>query len=345
MSKKIKDRISLNNVKEFIEYYLENLYKEGFTPFQEKPTVEIFPKRKDLVGIVLLDEKNSEIICRFVDEPRYGNDYLFLSTKELKEEKNLQSLGESYAYRKAHEMRVDNAYSINLERVDNLLKDGHYAVALVFLVSAFENMMKELFLLYNELWFLPDDDYDDEIYIKIGVILDSNNPTYKIRFPKIKQINGRYIGIEQTKIKIASQWKNVKYWEQIHKICKKLGVYDLYILKKQGNNGLEIGKFEILKGILEKLKVLNFQRIFKKGGTKNLFEMFYNISLDGFKKSLIRINNFIEKRHNIIHGTLKDDHIEEQMVLDFRSLIQKLVSYIRDELDRKHYENLTWGVQ
>lgn len=351
MSENIKDQFPLNNVKMFIKYYLEYLQKEGFTLFQEKPTVEVFPKRKNLVGLTLIDEKNTDIKCIFVDNPRQGDDYLFVSVEELKQETMLQELGESYALRKLDQMRVDNAYSINLKRVENLLKDGHYAVALVFLVSAFENITRELFFLYNELWFsLDDDDFDDEVYKKIGVVIDPNiSESFILNFfSKVKEVNGRKIGIERTKLDIAKKWKKIRYWEKIHKICKSLGIYNEYILKKEGNKGLEIGRFEILKEILEiqakEMKIFNFQKIFRKWGIKKSFETFFNINLKGFDETLTILDNYIKKRHKIIHGTLKDDQIKEYMVLDFRSRILKFVSYLRDELTMKYRENFTFWV-
>lgn len=73
----------MNNIKKFIKYYLEHLRKDGFTPFQEMPTVEVFPKRKNLIGLSLIDEKNPEIKYTFVNDPRQGDDYLFVPIDEL----------------------------------------------------------------------------------------------------------------------------------------------------------------------------------------------------------------------------------------------------------------------
>ncbi len=80
MPENIKDQILLNNVKKFIKYYLEYLQKEGFTQFQEKPTVEVFPKRKNLVGLALIDEKNRDLNCFFIDNPHQADDYSFWGT-------------------------------------------------------------------------------------------------------------------------------------------------------------------------------------------------------------------------------------------------------------------------
>ncbi len=350
MSENIKDQIPLDNVKKVIKYYIEYLQKGGLTLFQEKPTVEIFPKRKNLVGLALIEENNKDIKCIFVDKPRRGEDYLFVSVEDLNQETMLQKLGESYAFGKLAQRRVDNAYSINLQRVENLLRDGHNAVAFVFLVSAFENITRDLFFLYNELWFsLDDDDFDEEVYKKIGVIIDPkiNESFISSYFSNYKVINGSKFGIEKIKLEVATKWKLARYWEKIHKICNKLGVFNEYILKKQGINGMEIGNFEILKEILEKkakqMKILNFQKINGKWGIKKSFKEFFNIDLKGFKETFTILDKCIKKRHEIIHGTLKDEQIDEQMVLDFKSLILKVVSYLRDEINYKYRENLRFG--
>ena len=347
ISEHIKDQISENNVRKFIEYYINYLEKEGFTPFQRKPTVEIFPKGRDLIGIALVSDNNPCIIVNFVDNPHQGDDYLFLSIEELKEEQMLSELGEVHAIRKLAFIRVDNAYNINIQRVKNLLKDGHYAVALIFLVSAFENIMKELFFLYNDIWFSQDeDDFSDEIYRKVGVIFGPKIDESIILglFSTYKEIDGKKIGIEKNKLNIAEKWKRTMYWENIHKICKKLGIYNEYILKKQGNNGMEIERFEILKEILEKqakeMRILNFQRINGKGGFKMLFESFFNINFKGFDETLNSLDRYIKMRHSIIHGTLKDEQIDENIVNDFYSRVLKIVSYLRDVLNSKYRDNL-----
>lgn len=347
MTENIKDQISKNNVKEFIKHYLDYLKNEGFTLFQMKPTVEIFPKTGKLIGIALIPDNNPDFRIDFVNDPHQGADYLFVSIEELKEESKLKELGEVYGIWKSAYMRLDNSYNTNIQRVKKLLDDGHYAVALVFLASAFENITRELFFLYNNIWFSYDeDDFSDDIYKKVGITFGPKIDESIISgyFSRYKEINGKRIGIEKTKLEIAKKWKKTRYWEKIHKICKKLGVYDEYILKKQGNDGLEIGRFEILKEILEKLayemRVLNFQRIYDKGGIKMLFSSFFNISFGSFKETLNNIDKYIKMRHSIIHGTLKDEDIKENMVTDFRSHILKIVSYLRSELDMKYRDNL-----
>ena len=322
MTENIKDQISKNNVRVFIKHYLDYLKNKGLTLFQGTPTVEIFPKTEELIGIALLGENNAHFRIDFVNDPRLGDEYLFVPIEELKEESKLKELGEVHGIWKLALIREDNAYNTNIQRVEKLLDDGHYAVALVFLVSAFENSTKELFFLYNKIWFSYDEeDFDDDIYLKVGTRFGSKIDDSVISgyFSRYKEINGKRIGIDKTKLEMAKAWKKTIYWEKIHKICKKLGVYDEYILKKQGNNGMEIGRFEILKEILEKsareMRGLNFQRIYKNGGINKLFSSFFNISFDSFKETLKNLDNYIRMRHSIIHGTLKDEEIKENTVM------------------------------
>ena len=65
-----------------------------------------------------------------------------------------------------------------MERINNLLEDAHYSIALVFLVSAFENITKDLFFLHHELWFSRELEevgkFSDEILKKIGTIIDAS---------------------------------------------------------------------------------------------------------------------------------------------------------------------------
>ena len=44
------------------------------------------------------------------------------------------------------------------------------------------------------------------------------------------------------------------------------------------------------------------------------------------------IKENIEKRHQIIHGTLKDDKIDEKMVEDFKAAIGKFISYLGEKI-------------
>jgi len=347
MSKNIKDQISLNNVKKFITYYLNYLQKEGLNPFQTKPTVEVFPKSIDLIGIALIADNNTDIRIKFVNTPQRGEDYLFVLIEELKEEYMLEELGEIYAIRKLAYMRADNAYNTNIQRVKRLINDGHFAVALVFLVSAFENITRELFFHYSDIWFSQvKDDFSDEIYKKVGVVFGPKIDESIITglFAVYKVIDGQTIGIERTKLDIAKKWKKTRYWENIHNICNKFGIFNEYLLKKQGINGKEIGRFEILKEILEKLvektRVLNFQRIYGKGGIQMLFKSFFNIKFEDFNDTLKALDKYIEMRHGIIHGTEKDEEIDESLVFDFKSRVLKLISYLRDELNIKYRDNL-----
>ncbi len=81
MTNNIKDQISQKNVKVFIKHYLDYLKNEGFTLFQMKPSVEIFPKTGDLIGIALIDGNHSDIRIDFVNDPQQGDDFLHHNKK------------------------------------------------------------------------------------------------------------------------------------------------------------------------------------------------------------------------------------------------------------------------
>ncbi len=342
MSKSIADKISLENVKKVIEIFLNELKTEGFTLFQNQPTVEVFFKGEKFVGVSLIDENNEEINCYLNNNPRSGKVYLYFPIEQLNDDHSLPFLGKTNTYRLLEQIKATNAYNINLERVDKLLEDGHYSVALIFLVSAFENVSKDLFFLHHELWFSREleevDKFSEDILKKIGTTID---PKIKDEFKNTYfsyygTVDGKIIGIEKEKFAIAEKWRNLRKWELIHKVCRDLGIYNDYIQKKMGNQGKEIGRFELLKEILEKrsrdLDVLNFQKISGKRGVKKSFETFFNIRLDDFKNELELIKENIKIRHQIIHGTLKDENISEQMVRDFRAAIEKFITYLGEKI-------------
>jgi len=342
MSINLADKISLDNIKKVIEIFLNELKTEDFTLFQNQPTAEVFFKGGDFVGVSLIDENNAEINCYLADNPRSGKYYLFFTIEELNDDNSLQFLGKTNCYKILDQFKADNAYSINLLRVDQLLKDGHYSIALIFLVSAFENILKDLFFLHHKLWFSLEfeevDDFSEDILKKVGTIIDPKiDDSYKqTMFSYIKEIDGKIIGIEREKLATANKWKDLRYWERIHKVCKDLGIINEYLQKKMGNQGEEIGGFEILKEILEKsardIGILNFQRIYGTGGVKKSFETFFDIKLDPFKDELNLIAENIKRRHQIIHGILKDDKIDERMVKDFKAAIGKFITYLGEKI-------------
>lgn len=342
MSLNLADKISLDNVKKVIEILLNELKTEGYTLFQNQPTAEVFFKGGDFVGVSLIDENNVDINCYLADNPRSGKFYIYFTIEQLNNDNSLPFLGKTNCYKILDQIKADNAYSINLQRVDKLLKDGHYSIALIFLVSAFENISKDLFFLYHDLWFSLEfeevDNFNEEILKKVGTIIDPkiDDAYKKTNFSYIKEIDGKIIGIEREKLITANRWKDFRYWERIHKVCRDLGIVHEYIQKKMGNQGKEIGGFEILKEILEKsandMGVLNFQRIYGTGGVKKSFETFFNIKLDLFKDELNFIAENIKKRHQIIHGTLKDEKIDESMVKDFKAAIGKFITYLGEKI-------------
>ena len=350
MSKSKSDQISLENVKKVIEIFINELKTKGFALFQNQPTVEVFFKGEKFVGVSLIDENNEEINCRLNNNPRPGKVYLYFPIEQLNDDHALPFLGKTNTYRYLQQMKAKNAYNINLERVDNLLEDAHYSVALVFLVSAFENISKDLFFLHHELWFSQEleevDKFSDEILKKIGTIIDPKiKEDFKNKyFSYYDTVDGKIIGIEREKFTIAEKWRNLRKWELIHKVCRDLGIYNKYIQKKMGNQGKEIGRFELLKEILKNrsrgFEILNFQEITGKRGVKKSFETFFNIKLDDFRNDLELIKKNIKIRHRIIHGTLKDENISKQMVKDFRAAIEKFIAYLDEKISSLYLQRV-----
>ncbi len=346
MPQNIKDQVPKDNVKKLVKSYLSHLKDAGYSIFSGMPTIQVFPKKRNLIGIALKDDGNEELKYEFVDEPSRGDDYIFLTIEEIEIDFFLEELGEHLAFDKINFLQADIAYNTNLKRVGKLLESGLHAVALVFLVSAFENLTRDLFFDYYEIWFMDEDDeFDDEVYKRLGIRVDSattiSDSSYIVRG---KEIQGVKYGIRHTDIDKARQWQRILDWEEIHKICKKLGVYEEYFYRKQLNYGKEIGNFEILKDILVKnKKKLNFQSVTHKRGMRKLYEFFFNIQFPDFEDTFAAIDRFMKLRNQIIHGDLKDEEITEGNILNFRNRIGKLVSYLRDHLGRK-YANKKLGV-
>ena len=342
MSRNLADQISLDNVKIAVERLVEELENNNIELFQNKPTAEIFPKGDEFIGISLIDDNNSDVICIFKNKPRPGIRYLFLSLDDIKDEKKMPFLGLINCNRIIDQINADSAYNINLKRVEKLLADGHNAVALVFLVSALENISKYLFFNYHQWWFSFEFEeiykIDEDILKDLGVTVDVNKTDLSKSklYLHTEEIDGKTIGILREDKDKVLKWKNVKYWDNIHNICKKLRVYDEYIKKKLGNQSMEIGEFEILKKVLKKatrtMKYLNFQRIKDKGGIKLNFETFFNINLNHFKTEFDILEKYTKMRHGIIHGSIKDIDITNEDVVSFKTTIEKFIAYIREQL-------------
>ena len=342
MSRNIADQISLDNVKLAVERLVEELENNNIKLFQNKPTAEVFPKGDEFIGISLIDDNNSDIKCIFKNKPRLGIKYLFFSIDDIKDEKKMPFLGLINCNRIIEQINADNAYNTNLKRVEKLLADGHNAVALVFLVSALENISKYLFFQYHQWWFSLEfeeiNSIDEEILKDLGVPIDVNKTdlTKSKLYLHTREIDGKMIGILQEDKHKVLKWKNVRYWDNVHKVCKKLRVYDEYIKKKLGNQCMEIGQFEILKKILKKAtrstNNLNFQRIKKEGGLKRNFETFFDINLNHFSMEFDILEKYTKMRHRIIHGTIKDIDITNEDVVLFKTTIEKFITFIREQL-------------
>ena len=159
MSRNIVDEISLDNVKSVVETLLEEMKKRRINIFKNKPTIEVFYKGGSFIGLSLIDDNNSELKCYWQNTPRFGIKHLFLLIHDLKNDTYLPWVGIISSNRLIAQIEADSAYNTNIERVNRLLSDGHNAVAIVFLVSALENIA--------------------HLYILL-IIFESYNPTLSI---------------------------------------------------------------------------------------------------------------------------------------------------------------------
>lgn len=310
-------------IEKYIEIFLTELEKAGNSAFQKYPTVKIYFLKHDLIGITLINKRKDKIECEIVKKPKEGDYYFFIS-KSFLDDISVEWLAERKAKDFLEELQQDNAYSINIKRVESLIKDDHFAVALVFLVSAFENAIKDIFFRHNELWFFT---------LQSGGV--------RIDIPELKDLKvSNTISItsaeDQAKYKVYKKWEKIGYWEEIYRICKKLRVLDDYLLRLMGNKFEEIGFFQILKYTLKKsygeYSTINFQRIYGRGGVKWCLNKFYSIDLAGMNKELQIFKEVIQKRHQIIHGSVKDDEIKKEYTEKAFTSLQKLISFIKDEM-------------
>ena len=347
----LADQVPIDKVKKVLKIFLKELESQGHNLFQNQPTGEVFFKGPDLVGVSLLDENREEMTCYFSNNPKNGKYYIFLPMEQLNKNM-LPFLGVSSCYKIIQQFNSDTAFAINIDRVDKLLNDKYYSIALVFVVSVLENVLKDIFFLHNELWFSMESEevhkFSQDILRKVGTKLDPKmKDDYKEKmFTYLEEINGEIIGIERDKLQIANKWKDVEYWERVHDTCEKIGIYPEYIKIKMGNHGIEIGRFEILKEILKRKNILNFQLVYGNRSIKKSFETFFNIELKAFSKELDFIKENINKRHRIIHGTLKDDEIDQDTAENFKAIIVKFVSYLGEKIRSlyTHRQMLMFGV-
>ena len=320
-----------------IELILIEIKEINLTFFQQKPTVQIYFRKKHLIGISLLDEINPKIKIEVVEKPKKGKFHFFMYLSQFEQGRIPKDYISNIIDNILKEKQEIDAYNLNLNRVKKLIKDGHYTVGIVFLISAFENAVRDLFFRYSNVWFYFQDliSYDSEEIEKkyIKTIEDKEDlDTYWM----ITENGNKKIGVTNEDFEKYEQWAKINFWKYIFDTCKALKVLDEYQLCLMSNNMKEIGKFEILKDILQKSigkhSVMNFQSIDYKGGLKWCFKRFYSIGFHEIPSEIKFINEALKKRHKIIHGFMDYDETDKEYIVNLLGTIERLIDYLRDSI-------------
>lgn len=336
------NEIIVERIRDYINILVNTLESKGIEYFNGKPAVEIAHRGKDLM-ISLIDANLDEITCELIQTPRKGKKHIFIDKNKVLNDHDPFSF--NYLQFKAikEELEEDNAYNINIERVKQLINNGHYAVALVFIVSAFEAVMSDIFFHFSELWFDNEistiHEYKDELYLKYGMVIEDTSNTQQ--YPHQKTIDGQTLGIPLGHLGKCQKWAQLDVRNHIFRSCKNLNVLIDYISQLQSNKFEEIEHFEILKKILkgkpdDTLQIINFQDLSgDKKGVKKVFKKFYNIDFRELQEEIQFFQGILKKRHRIIHGKLRDTEIEQELIEGALNTLDRIKNYIRDKLSRQ----------
>ncbi len=314
-----------------VEEIIKKLNNKKIQLFQNKPTINIFHLKK-IIGISLIDENQPDLKCKITQKPEKGKVYFFINKFWLYYEFfNNQEFAEDKVQKIMEEIQSENAYSLNMKRVKDLITDGHNAVAIVFLISAFENATKDLFLNNNELWFFPlEEASNQDLLEEFGVRIEDDDKNIKPFYP-IKY--GEWY-FEHENYEKYNKLRRIENKNYIFNLCKSLRILEQYKLSLIGNNTKEIGFYEILKRViiksLGKVSILNFQSISGKGSAKWCFKKFLFIDLTPINSDLRALQNVIDKRHKIIHGFLEDDKVSKSFAENSYDVVFKIISFIKD---------------
>lgn len=344
------NQILKDNAKLLVEKLLDKLNEEGNDFFSGIPKVNLTHKGEDIL-ICFLNEISTSVDIQLNQKPSNVKFCVFLNKDHLL---NKRYKAEEFARNQLEKIKKEvieeSAYNTNLTRVENLIKDTHYAVALVFIISAFESVLSDIFYRYNHLWFYriiidieynPLETTDEEkhfkelmkLYKKFGNQID---PAAKIDYLSIRKIDGELWGILKEHSTIFEKWINNIIWQYILKTAKQLKILEDYRLKLLGNKLRRLGHFELLKDTLKytnhMFQGINFQSIKEKNGVTKCYKRFFGINLHGVDTELKIIEETLQKRHRIIHGSLKDAEIEQDEVKTAKDALITIVNYVRDKI-------------
>lgn len=323
-----------SKITELVKHIIKKLENRNIHLFQNKPTTNIFHLKDKIIGVSLIDEGQGDIKCEITHKPGKGKMYFFIGKFWLNYEfYDVEEFAEDKVQKIIEEIQSENAYSLNMTRVKNLIKDGHYAVAIVFLISAFENATKDLFFNNNFIWFFPIDEMVNEDLLKeYGVKLDDDNKELE---PNLYYGDEKwYLGKEN--YEKFNKWSRIEFQHYIFNLCKSLRILNQYKLSLLANNMEEIGFYEILKktilNSMGKYSIINFQSIKGKGSVRWCFKKFLSIDLTPMNKELNYLQEIIDKRHKIIHGFLQDDKIDKLFVEQAYDSVSRIISFLKDQI-------------
>ena len=329
-----------SKITKLVEEIIKKLNYKNIQLFQNKPTINIFYLKNETIGISLSDENQLDLKCKITHKPEKGKIYFFISKFWLKlayEFFDYQEFAEDKVQKIIEEIHSENAYSLNMKRVRDLIRDGHNAVAIVFLISAFENATKDLFFNNNELWFFPiEETTDQDLLDEFGIKIDDDNKKFKPNF--FLGDEGYYF--DEEKYERFNKWNRIEHMNYIFNLCKSLRILDQYMLSLIGNDMKEIGFYEILKRTmiksLKKFSKFNFQSIKGKGSVRWCFKNFFSLNLTPMNNELNLLQNVIDKRHEIIHGFLEDDKISKTFVENSYDAVNQIISFLKDQIYEWH---------
>lgn len=337
----MSDEILCDKVEQIITQLVKALEDKQIYYFQNKPTGEISHKKEDIM-VSLIDDNNQKVQCILNQDPRSGKKYIFLNKNNLFGNRiNINEIIGHQIRFIEDEIRSDTAYNENLERVNKLIKDGSYAIAIVFIISAFESVVRDLFFKYHSLWFCEEIlnatvrvPYD-EIFLEYGERYNASQP---MEYIAMTDINDEVWGILSANKETVEKLRYLKVREHVFKTCKVLKIFEKYIGKLRANKFYEISHFDILKSILvnnkKTFRGINFQALSGSNGVKFAYKRFYDIELDDLKDECKKFKNILLKRHKIIHGSLKDNEVSELDVKEALDILRKIIEFIKSKISR-----------
>lgn len=337
----LSDDILCEKVEKIITRLVKALEDKQLSYFQNKPTGEISHKKDDIM-VSLIDDNNQKVQCLLNQDPRRGKKYIFLNKNNLLENQIdiYEIIGHQITYIE-DEIRGDTAYNENLKRVNRLMRDENYAIAIVFIVSAFESAVSDLFFKYQFLWFIEEilnatiRIPDDEIFLEYG---ERYNDSQLIGYSAMTDINDVVWGILPYNWEFAKKLRYLKVREHVFKTCDALKILEDYIKKLRANKFNEIGHFDILKNILfdskKTFRGINFQALSGSNNVKFAYKQFYDIELDDLKDECKKFEDILLKRHKIIHGSLKGNEVNEVDVREALDILRKIIEFIKSKISQ-----------